>query len=155
MKEELWVRHSNPWSLWTRDTVLPIIILSGWSRLWLSWWALVPVSIAALWVWINPCFFSIPTSTDNWASKAVLGKRVWLGRKAIPVPKHHHMIVHLLRSVTWLGVLCMITGVIYYAAWPTLLGMSLFYAGKLWYLDRMVWLYEEMQNHPEYSPWLY
>ena len=155
MKEELWVRHTNPRSLWTRDTALPILILSGWGRLGLSWWVVVPISLATLWMWLNPHFFSAPTSTDNWASKAVLGKRVWFGRKAIPVPRHHQIMIHLLSIVTGLGILFMTVGVIYYAMWPVILGMILFYAGRLWYLDRMVWLYEEMQNHPEYSPWLY
>ncbi|MGH1393463.1 MAG: DUF6653 family protein [Trichormus sp.] len=28
--------------------------------------------------------------------------------------------------------------------------------GKLWYLDRMVWLYTEMKDiNPEYRSWLY
>jgi len=30
------------------------------------------------------------------------------------------------------------------------------YCGKLWFLDRMVWLYEEMKElHPPYRRWLY
>lgn len=30
------------------------------------------------------------------------------------------------------------------------------YAGKVWFLDRMVWLYEDMKEvTPEYSGWLY
>ena len=30
--------------------------------------------------------------------------------------------------------------------WPTLLGCALVYLAKLWFLDRMVWLYEEMKT---------
>ncbi|GAB4171198.1 MAG: hypothetical protein Fur0032_10390 [Terrimicrobiaceae bacterium] len=34
------------------------------------------------------------------------------------------------------------------APWPTALGLILTYTGKLWFLDRMVWLYREtaLQN---------
>ncbi len=40
-------------------------------------------------------------------------------------------------------------------AWPTLLGMTLTFLGKLWFVDRMVWLYEDMRNAtPEYRSWL-
>jgi hypothetical protein len=32
--------------------------------------------------------------------------------------------------------------------------MALVYCGKLWYLDRMVWLWEEMKDAtPEYRGW--
>lgn len=27
--------------------------------------------------------------------------------------------------------------------------------GKSWYLDRMVWLYEDMKDLPEYKKWLF
>lgn len=40
--------------------------------------------------------------------------------------------------------------------WPTLLGAVMVYCGKLWFLDRMVWLYEKMKElHPPYRRWLY
>jgi len=29
--------------------------------------------------------------------------------------------------------------------WPMLFGFTLIYMGKLWYFDRMVWLYREMK----------
>ena len=35
MSEDTWQRHSNPWSVWTRFTALPLIILAAWSRVWL------------------------------------------------------------------------------------------------------------------------
>jgi hypothetical protein len=42
------------------------------------------------------------------------------------------------------------------AIWPTLLGATVVYLSKLWFIDRMVWLYEDMKNvEPEYRSWLY
>ena len=38
MDNETWLRHANPLSVWTRFTVLPIFILSLWSRVWFGYW---------------------------------------------------------------------------------------------------------------------
>uniref|UniRef100_A0A832H3E3 Uncharacterized protein n=1 Tax=Oscillatoriales cyanobacterium SpSt-402 TaxID=2282168 RepID=A0A832H3E3_9CYAN len=46
MSEETWARHANPRSVWTRFTVLPMLILAIWSRIWLGWWSLAPIAIA-------------------------------------------------------------------------------------------------------------
>lgn len=39
--------------------------------------------------------------------------------------------------------------------WPAILGIALAYLGKSWYLDRMVWIYEDMKHLREYKKWLY
>ncbi len=40
--------------------------------------------------------------------------------------------------------------------WPPVLGAALVYLGKLWFLDRMAWLYEDMNDAtPEYRVWPY
>jgi len=49
MDDATWLRHANPWSVILRfTTVLPVLILALWSRLWLVWWAVIPVSLALL-----------------------------------------------------------------------------------------------------------
>ncbi len=58
--------------------------------------------------------------------------------------------------VSALGMVLVIRGAIAIAIWPTLLGASVVYLSKLWFIDRMVWLYEDMKNvEPEYRSWLY
>jgi|GEM_PF-3630839 len=38
--------------------------------------------------------------------------------------------------------------------WPTLFGAVTIYLGKLWFVDRMVWLYHDMKDaNQEYSSW--
>lgn len=156
LDEATWARHANPWSVWTRNTALPLLILACWSRVWLGWGALAPVAVAVLWTWLNPRLFPPPRSTDNWASKAVLGERVWLNRRAVPVPSHHRVAPHALSGVAALGAGLAVWGVVALAVWPTLTGAALVYLGKLWFLDRMVWLYEDMRAAtPEYRRWLY
>jgi len=156
MSAETWERHANPWSVWTRFTVLPIIVAAIWSRVWIGPWAWGLTALAIFWTWVNPRMFRKPVSTDNWASKAVLGERVWINRKQIAVPKHHRVLPNLLSGISGIGLLFLIWGLWKPEIWPTVLGAVLLYAGKVWFLDRMVWLYEDMKNSTtEYSSWLY
>ena len=116
----------------------------------------MPTAIAIAWTWLNPRIFPEPRSTDNWASKAVLGERVWLNRKEIPIPKHHRIVPNILTGVSGVGLPFVIWGVWRLEIWQTLVGCILVYAGKLWFLDRMVWIYEEMKDaNQEYAEWLY
>ena len=154
LDDRTWARHANPWSVWTRNTVLPLLVLALWSRVWLGWWSLLPGAAALLWTWLNPRLFSPPESTDTWASQAVLGERVWLRRNNVPVPAHHRWFPHILTSVAALGSLIVIAGVVMLHLWLTLLGAALVYAGKLWFLDRMVWLWHDVRDcRPEYDRW--
>lgn len=41
-------------------------------------------------------------------------------------------------------MLLVILGVYLLESWPTILGTVMVYLGKLWFLDRMVWLWEDM-----------
>jgi len=143
LDDTTWRRHANPWSVILRTTVLPILILAFWSRLWLHWYALVPVALALLWTWYNPRIFPPPASFDHWASKAVLGERVWLNRDVVAIPVHHRTVPIILSLVSGTGMLVVFWGVLTFDLWPAMFGMALVYAGKLWFLDRMVWLWEE------------
>lgn len=155
MGEATWERHANPWSVWTRTATLPLLIAAIWSRVWWGWGALVALGVAMAWIWLNPRVFPKPASTNCWASKAVLGERVWLNRGEIPVPPHHRRAPFILGSVVAVGIAPVIWGVTTLELWPTMLGTVLTYCGKLWFLDRMVWLFEDMKGVPEYSRWLY
>jgi hypothetical protein len=146
MDENTWQRHANPWSVWSRTTVLPVLILATWSRVWIGGWALVPGAMALLWTWLNPRLFGRPDSLDSWASKAVLGERIWINRDEVPVPPHHRTAPNVLNTISGIGMLFVLWGVVQLAIWPTLFGAILNYAGKLWFLDRMVWLYEDMKE---------
>ena len=146
-----WRRHANPWSVLLRNTVLPLLVIACWSRLWLGWYAIVPIILALLWAWYNPRIFPVPASFDPWASKAVLGERVWLNRDRVPVPAHHRRVPNILSAVAGAGMLVVFWGILFYDLWPVVSGMALVYCGKLWYLDRMVWIWEEMKDAtPEY-----
>jgi hypothetical protein len=156
VNEETWRRHSNPWSVWTRYAALPLLVASIWSRKWLASWALVPISLSVVWLWLNPRIFKHPLSTNNWASKAVLGERVWLNRKKIPIPPRHQLSIPLLAVNSIIGLLLLSWGLIKYSVCSVIFGMVCILGVKSWFNDRMVLLYEEMKDaSPEYRSWLY
>jgi len=151
LSDENWMKHANPWSVYTRYSVLPIFILAIWSRIWIGWWCLIPVAISLAWMLLNPVLFRKPKSTDNWASKSVLGERVWLNRDKVAVPQYHKTMLSILNGISSVGLLIAIYSVVVLSIWPVVLGVALTIIGKSWYLDRMVWLYEDMKHMPEYG----
>jgi len=155
LTDENWMKHANPWSVWTRYSVLPVIILAFWSRIWIGWWSAIPAVISLAWMFLNPIFFKKPRSTKNWASKSVLGERVWLNRDKIDVPDRHKFLPKILNTVSSIGMLLSIWAIVTLSVWPAIMGVALAYIGKSWYLDRMVWLFEDMKDKPEYNGWLY
>ena len=155
LDDKSWMKHANPASVWTRYSVLPIIVLAFWSRKWIGWWCLIPGMIAVAWMFLNVHVFPKVKSTKNWASKAVLGERVLMNRKSIPIPEiHRGPILKILNTISSIGMLLAIWAIVYYSLWGAILGIALAYLGKSWYLDRMVWLYEDMKNdNEEYQSW--
>jgi len=156
MDDKTWRRHANPWSVFTRTSALPLIVLAVWSRVWFGWWSLPFIAFSLLWTWLNPRIFRQPKTTNHWASKGVFGERVWLNRKNVPVPEHHRTFPNILSVVGGVGTLFLVWGVILLDLWPTIFGIVVAILSKYWFLDRMVWLYEDMKDaDPEYQSWLY
>ena len=155
LTEDNWMKHANPWSVWTRYSALPLIIVAFWSRIWIGWWSLVPIIVSLAWMFFNPVLFPKPKSTNNWASKSVLGERVWKNRNRVAIPQYHRTMPNILNVISFLGMLLSIWAIVALSIWPAILGVALTYIGKSWYLDRMVWLYEDMKHFPEYEKWLY
>lgn len=148
LQDDAWKQHANPVSVWSRTTVLPALIFGIWSRIWIGWWAVIPILLALLWTALNPHIFGVPAAFDSWASTSVLGERLWAHREETPVPEHHRVAPQILNAVSASGMLFVAWGVVKLAIWPTLVGTAFVYAGTLWFLDRMVWLYEDMETTP-------
>ena len=156
MSDRVWKRHANPWSVWTRFATLPFLALAIWSRDWIDLWSLIPIGLLVFWLWINPRLFPIPKTTKTWASKATFGERVWLNRKKIPIPPHHLLAIRILVGLTGIGAFLAAYGLIVLNLSITIIGVLLVYLGKMWFLDRMVWLYEDLKkNNEEYRGWEY
>lgn len=155
MSDAVWMRHANPWSVWTRFTCLPLIVLAIWSRVWLGWWAFVPIVFACLWTWWNPRAFPPPKKTNTWASKGTFGERVFLNRHTIAIPAHHVHWAMILGVGSAVGLVPLIWGLWALDITMTVLGVVLVVLPKVWFVDRMVWLYEDMKDaDPAYAGWL-
>lgn len=156
MDESVWMRHANPWSVWTRfATMVPLISLAVWSRAWIGWYSLLPLGLVLLWVWYNPRAFSAPRSTDNWASKGVFGERVFLETRNTTLPRHHYVAAHVLSTLTFVGSVIWLYGLALLDFWATIAGIVGVVLPKAWFVDRMVWIFEDMKNSdPRYEGWI-
>ena len=143
MNDATWARHANPWSGWSRVSILPLLAVAVWSRVWIGWWALVPVGAVLVWTWLNPRLFPPPVSTDNWMSKGVLGERIWLSRRDDPERARHVPVVRTLMAAAFVGVLLLLAGLALLDLTLTVAGILIAMLAKLWFLDRMVWVYSE------------
>ena len=154
MSDAVWARHANPWSVWTRVASLPILLLAIWSPRWLGWWAALPIAAVVLWLWLNPRLFPIARRTGSWASRVTFGERVWLNRKRVPVPAHHVRVAHMLSAVAAPAFAVAVVGAAGGWLWPSILGGLVAWGAKMWFCDRMVWLYEDMKDaDPAYRAW--
>ena len=142
MTDEVWRRHANPWSVWTRYLAGPILVFAIWSRVWISEWALVPIALMVAWIWLNPRVFAVPSSTSNWASKAVLGERIWLNREKTPIAARFIRPSRFANVVGAAGLVLLIWGLIVYSSVLTVSGLLIVLAAKTWFLNEMVALCE-------------
>ena len=154
MDERVWERHANPWSVWSRFATFPLLMLALWSAHWIGWYCLIPITLIAVWLWLNPRIFPPPQSTQSWASRAVLGERVFLLRFMRPVPVEHTNVVTLLGTASAIGGLLTAAGLIAGEPFTFVAGGIAVIVFKLWFCDRMVWLFDEMSEHvAEYRAW--
>ena len=157
LKDENWMRHSNPASVWTRFSVLPLLVVSIWSRKWIGRRFVVPLGLSIAWLFANPLLFKPPRSTKNWASKAVFGERIWVDSDRSDLPDQFNSVMPTVASAYQaVGLAPLAYGLSKLKLGPTVGGMLIVQGGKLWYLDRMVLLFDEMKTQkPEYARWEY
>lgn len=149
------MRHANPASVWTRFTVLSLLSLAIWSRDWIGVWCLVGVAVAIIWMFVNPLLFKAPTSTRNWASRTVLGERIWVDRDKVGLPEQFRSraasLVANAYSAVGMGIL--VFGLADLNVLATA-GVLITHGGKAWYLDRVSLLFAEMKGRrAEYAAW--
>jgi hypothetical protein len=157
LQGEAWMRHSNPASVWTRFAVLPMLAVSIWSRHWIGWWSLIPIGLSLVWLAINPLLFAKPRSTRHWASKAVLGERIWTesDRSRLPT-EFRSRATNVALAFQLLGLILLAYVLVVLEALAVISGIVIVQLAKLWYLDRMVLLFEAMKTHTdEYTSWDY
>jgi hypothetical protein len=146
LEGEAWLRHANPWSVYTRIPIPALLVAAIWTYGWIGWWALIPVGAVCGWAAINPRVFGPPATFDHWASRAVLGETFWANRKEVPVPPRHRVAPTVLTAINTLGLPFIAWGLIVLDPWITLFGLAVHMAGKNWFLDRMALLHDDMTD---------
>jgi hypothetical protein len=158
LEGEGWMRHANSASVWTRFTVLSLLSLAIWSRDWIGIWCLIPVAFAVVWMYVNPLFFKAPKSTRNWASRAVLGERIWVDRDKLDLPEQFRSRASSLvaNGYSTIGLGFLAYGLVDLNLLATVAGLLITHGGKAWYMDRVTLLYAEMKGRSrEYASWEY
>ena len=88
-------------------------------------------------------------------SRGVLGERVWLNRSKVPIPDHHARMATILNVLAGVGMVPFIVGLVQLNVWATVAGTAVMMIAKLWFLDRMAWLFDDMKDtNDEYRRWL-
>lgn len=154
--EKTWERHANPWSFWTRAPILIPLLALVWYHRDLGLWSLPLFAGLIVWTIINPMVFPRPRTTDRWEARTTFGEKIWMRRREIPIPRHHYRAAVLTLSLSGLGTLVAFPAAYVQQLWPTLMFGTLAILGKLWYLDRMAWLYADLKDtRDEFKSWLY
>ena len=157
LEGDAWMRHANQLSVWTRFSCLSLIAIAVWSRDWIGWYSMIPIVLATVWMMVNPRVFGVPASTSNWASKSVFGERIWASRKAVEIPRpFQSRVPTLANAYSCVGLAFLTYGLVALNVGFVVAGIVVVHGGKLWYLDRMVLLFDDMkQHHPDYARWEY
>lgn len=156
MNDEVWVKHSNPMSVWSR--VLTLLPLSGvlYWREYFGTYLLPIVFVFILWLWLNPRIFPVPRSNDNWAARAVFGEKLLTSAYRENIAAHHRQPVFFTKLITGIGFVLLLIGIWKIDFTAYCCGLTIVYLGKFWFLDRMNWIYRDQAEHdPEVASWIY
>jgi hypothetical protein len=96
-----------------------------------------------VWTAVNPRAFPPPRSAHRWASQAVLGERLWTASRKRGTPPRRRLAPIVLTGINTAGMAVLVRGLIILDPWMTATGLAVHMAGKNWFLDRMVWHYED------------
>jgi hypothetical protein len=151
------MRHANPASVWTRFAVLPMLAVSIWSSDWIGWFCLIPVALSVAWLVINPLFFREPISTKHWVSKSVFGEGIWTEGDRSTFPEEFRSKIPAIATAFQLvGMAALVYGLVALDPIAVVAGIVIAQLAKLWFLDRMVLLFEAMKTqNTEYAGWEY
>lgn len=131
LPDNIWERHTNKWSGWTRVLVIPLLFVALWHH------SGVAVFFIILWIIVNPMAFPPPKSTDNWMSKGVMGEKIYTQNGVF-----HWDFPTFLNIINGLTFFPSLYFMYMQNFWPALYLATFSIVVKFWYLDRMVFLYE-------------
>jgi len=131
--KRVWKRHSNPWSVWTRILIYPLVYVPFWNRSWRQGAAV------ASWFAANPVLFPEPEGDESWATRGVLGEQLWTAER----PRDLSVVINTVSAAIFAG------GLVFayrQRPWPLALCAVVAFLLKIWYIDRMTFYYERHRD---------
>lgn len=64
----------------------------------------------------------------------------------MPIPAHHEVMVKILTALSALGGVPWLYGLVVLDVWATVFGLCVMILTKTWFVDRMVWLYDDVKK---------
>ena len=116
------------------------------------------VALALVFMMVNPLLFPPPRSTRNWASKGVLGERIWSDRGKVELPPQFRGsgVTYATYAFQVAGLAVMAYGLVELDLLAVVSGLLITQAAKAWFIDRMVLLFDDLKARvPEYAAWDY
>ncbi len=128
----MWKRHINPWSGWSRMLTFPFLFIAVWYHNWIA------LAVVIVWYAVNPFLFPEPKSTDNFMSKAVLGEKLWTEKIRTRFPN----VLNVCNGIFFVVALyASYRNMLWHVVYSAILSLTF----KMWFLDRMVFIYEEFK----------
>jgi len=154
MDETSWARHANPLSAYSRIIGGSLTFFAFWSVFWIGALSVIPIIIAVIWTLANPRLFAAPTTTQSWATRGVLGERVFLNRRIIPIPPEFTRIGHIATGISAVFLLFVVFAFWRRDFWLGLCAWHAMMLGKVWFVDRMACLWDVMKERDtRYRAW--
>ena len=132
--------------MYTRIPIPALLVAAIWSRAWIGWWSLVPIGLCLMWTLANPRVFPPPRTLDHWAAQSVMGETLLAKRKSTPLPPRHRTAPLVLGLLSAAGLPFLVWGLVVLDPWITLFGLAVQMTSKLWFLDRMALLYDDVSS---------
>ena len=141
MKDKTWERHANPLSVFTRIISYPLVFIPLWfisdfiNDPYSNWNIGVIGIIVIIWFTINPRIFKKPKNFDSYLSRGVLGEKLWTENRKID-----NFSTALTIIIAPFFLISLYTTYMQ-LFWETMFFASFPFVLKLWFIYRMVFLY--------------
>lgn len=139
--DQMWKRHANPWSVWTRFAAIPVFVIAVWSRVWIGSWAFLPVALVMAWLVLNVFIFPPIEKPVSWVSKGIFGEQLWLSQRKT-LAAHYDVAQRWLIVLGVIGMVLIAAGLFVLDAWLCVLGCVVVTLAQLWRIDRFSLLYD-------------
>ncbi len=152
LADKAWLRHANPWSVYTRFAAIPAGIVAIWSRAWIGEWSALPIAAVVLWLILNPIAFSPVHTPTHWISKGIYGERMWL-RGAVKTRRQRYVLSGLALAGA-LGLLVVAWGLATFSVVACGVGATVTVIAQLVRIAKFAAFYDETIRipSPEHTP---